>query len=521
MTPAAPTLRFGPADALVRVLIVPPLFDEANRMRRTLALTMRALAKRGMASALPDLPGQGDSLLPNEEATLERWQEALADIARAEEPTIVASWRGGALIDDAAIGARGWWRMAPVAGASLVRALVRTRIAGDREAGQAITADELRNAARDGWVELGGYRLTGVLLDGLEAATPAAVTPLREVTPAEMAGSALWLRSEPGENAAMAEAMAADIAAWADNLLTRHSIDTRREESGDHRVVATSVASRPPPQPARDGRHPLTFEVEGVRCMATLDPAPGTSGLLIVSGGNEIRCGAHRGMAELAAATAGAGWPVLRYDRRGVGDSEGVNGGFLSSAPDIAAAVSALREACPQLRRIVAFGNCDAAAALALFGRSAGIDTLLLGNPWTLDDDEGAERAEREDAAPLPSAADIRARYMAKLRQPSEWWRLMRGGVDLRKLARGLARAGRVETPPAALAGRLAEALAAARNVQVLLAGRDRVARAFERNVATRGLTVKRIDSGSHSFADERAREWLRAQISAALSGDG
>src|SRR3546814_5070051 len=65
------------------------------------------------------------------------------------------------------------------------------------------------------------------------------------------------------------------------------------------------------------------------------------TGLLIVSGGNELRSGAHRGMAKLAARLSRDGFPVFRFDRRGVGDSEGENGGFLSSGPDIAEEVAA------------------------------------------------------------------------------------------------------------------------------------------------------------------------------------
>ena len=47
-------------------------------------------------------------------------------------------------------------------------------------------------------------------------------------------------------------------------------------------------------------RRTLSFAVNGATCAATLDEAPGQHGLLIVSGGNEIRSGAHRGMARLA-----------------------------------------------------------------------------------------------------------------------------------------------------------------------------------------------------------------------------
>jgi hypothetical protein len=50
MPPAEACLRLGPEDAAARVLFIPPLFEEANRMRRTLVMAMRALAARGIAS---------------------------------------------------------------------------------------------------------------------------------------------------------------------------------------------------------------------------------------------------------------------------------------------------------------------------------------------------------------------------------------------------------------------------------------------------------------------------------------
>ena len=46
-------------------------------------------------------------------------------------------------------------------------------------------------------------------------------------------------------------------------------------------------------------RELTAFPCGGDTLIGTLDDAPGTSGLLIVSGGNEIRSGAHRGMPSL------------------------------------------------------------------------------------------------------------------------------------------------------------------------------------------------------------------------------
>lgn len=72
-------------------------------------------------------------------------------------------------------------------------------------------------------------------------------------------------------------------------------------------------------------RRHLTFDCSGNRLAATLDDAPEASALLLVSGGNEVRAGAWNGQARFAARIAAQGFPVLRFDRSGVGDSEGEN----------------------------------------------------------------------------------------------------------------------------------------------------------------------------------------------------
>jgi exosortase A-associated hydrolase 1 len=257
-------------------------------------------------------------------------------------------------------------------------------------------------------------------------------------------------------------------------------------------------------------RHQLSFACEGAALAATLDDAPGTTGLLIVSGGNEIRSGAHRGMAILARRIAEAGYPVFRFDRRGIGDSEGENGGFESSAPDIAAAIATFRTAAPQVARIVAFGNCDAASALLLH-QPLPLDALILANPWSYEDADGDEEAEPA----LPPAAAIRTRYLSRLKDPKSLLRLVKGEVDLRKLARGLSALGRrkPETAPDSLAARLDKAMAELPcPATILLATGDRTAQAFAENCKPGALAVERLDSASHSFAGADG-DWLATRI--------
>ncbi|MBB3032746.1 hydrolase 1, exosortase A system-associated [Alteriqipengyuania lutimaris] len=255
----------------------------------------------------------------------------------------------------------------------------------------------------------------------------------------------------------------------------------------------------------------LTFACEGSTLAATLDTAPLTTGLLLVSGGNELRSGAFRGQARLAQTIAKRGFPVFRYDRRGVGDSEGVNLGFSDSEADIRAALEAFQAIAPQLKRVIGLGNCDAASALMLAG-GAGCDGLVLSNPWTIEDHAGGSG----DSMPPPQA--IRARYLEKLGNPREVARLLRGGVDMRKLAGGIMRAARPAPAANDLATRMQEGLARFDGpTRILLASADRTAQAFEGAWPRDDVRLVRCEGASHAFVEPHAREWLEARILEAL----
>ena len=160
--------------------------------------------------------------------------------------------------------------------------------------------------------------------------------------------------------------------------------------------------------------------------------------------------------------------------------------------------------------RIIAFGNCDAATALMLGAPNFDLAGLVLANPWTIDGDEAPEA--------LPAAA-VRNRYLAKLTNPLEVWRLLSGGVNLRKLAGGLRSAATVATPRSPLVdAMLARCDAVAVPLQILLAGRDRTAQMFVETWPKGDNRVLTIDSGSHSFSDETAREWLFERLLVVLS---
>ena len=254
-------------------------------------------------------------------------------------------------------------------------------------------------------------------------------------------------------------------------------------------------------------RHVL-FDCAGAVLAGTLDTAAGSTGLLIVTGGNEVRAGAWSGQALLAARIAASGFPVLRFERRGIGDSDGPPGDFLTSAPDIAAALAALRRECPDLARVAAMGNCDAASALMLAG-GAGCDALILSNPWTI---------ENTDAAPPPEA--LRGHYARRLSDPAALRRLLTGGVSLGGLLRSLIGALKPAPPPTGLARDMAAGLGRfSGEVRIVIAERDRTAQTFLAAWKGDDPRVRSCPGASHSFVEAEARDWLEAQVLEVLRG--
>lgn len=253
----------------------------------------------------------------------------------------------------------------------------------------------------------------------------------------------------------------------------------------------------------------LSFTVDGSTLHATLDPptfALRDVGLLIVSGGNEIRSGAFASQSTLARYVADHGYPAFRFDRRGVGDSEGENGEFRSSAPDIAAAAKAFREACPNLRRIVAYGNCDGAASLML-AQGAGCDALVLANPWTFD--EGAE-----DAVPVEA---VRQRYREKLANPAEWKRLLSGKVSIKGALASLTGSLGKREAMSALGQELLEGLAEyAGDYCFLVAGRDHTGLAFK-GMWPQQDRITVCPTADHAFSGADETFWLEDQLLSAL----
>lgn len=129
----------------------------------------------------------------------------------------------------------------------------------------------------------------------------------------------------------------------------------------------------------------LSFRCHGATLYGILNlPEQASSrGVLIVVGGPQYRAGSHRQFVLLARHLAAAGIPVIRFDYRGMGDSEGDMRSFDDVDDDIRAAADQFMAEVPAVREIVIFGLCDAAcAALFYAGGDSRIRGLVLLNPW-------------------------------------------------------------------------------------------------------------------------------------------
>lgn len=204
------------------VLLVPPLFDEANKMRHFVVQFMDILAKDFAISALlPDLPGTMESQRPLAEIGLNEWQDALSDIISQHGAiTHIAALRaGGDIIGH--IDNIPKWCLAPMNSWRQLRILARAQLASEREAGQSARAlkDIMDDIVQKGG-HLAGYDISARLAAALQAGPkPADAHQVQLVTddkPADsrINGSPLWLRVEPGHDDDMAQAMAENIAQW-------------------------------------------------------------------------------------------------------------------------------------------------------------------------------------------------------------------------------------------------------------------------------------------------------------------
>lgn len=161
-----------------------------------------------------------------------------------------------------------------------------------------------------------------------------------------------------------------------------------------------------------------------VGILAVPQTAGSSIGVVVVVGGPQYRAGSHRQFVLLSRALAAGGYPVLRFDYRGMGDSGGAQRDFNEVSSDIGAAIDAMQQRLPSVSKVALWGLCDGASAALLYcdeTNDARVGALCLLNPWV--------RSEASLAR-----AHVKHYYTQRLRQREFWLKLLSGKVALAAL---------------------------------------------------------------------------------------
>lgn len=264
---------------------------------------------------------------------------------------------------------------------------------------------------------------------------------------------------------------------------------------------------------------PIVFSCEGDRLIgiAALPDRPSDTGVVIVVGGPQYRAGSHRQFTLLARHLAAESIASLRFDYRGMGDSEGEPRNFESIDADIRAAVDALLEQVPGLTKVILWGLCDAASAALFYGYTdSRICGMVLLNPWAHSE---------------AGAAHVRLKYYYwnRLMQPSFWKKLLTGqvaaAVSLKDILGSVAKLtarlvpdnmapldARLDSPKMDFIARMRYGLTRFEGkVLILLSGRDETAREFdlltnsdpawEKVTQSSNVSILGVPEATHTFS--------------------
>lgn len=148
--------------------------------------------------------------------------------------------------------------------------------------------------------------------------------------------------------------------------------------------------------------------------------------VVVVVGGPQYRVGSHRQFVLLARALANNGITTFRFDYRSMGDSEGDIRDFEDVAFDIKSAIDFLQSECPNIKKIVLWGLCDAASASCFYAfKDSRVIGMVLLNPWV--------RTESGEAK-----AYLKHYYLSRLVNRDMWSKVFTGRFEFRNSVKSL-----------------------------------------------------------------------------------
>jgi exosortase A-associated hydrolase 1 len=261
----------------------------------------------------------------------------------------------------------------------------------------------------------------------------------------------------------------------------------------------------------------------GVLC---IPERSGPRGVLIVVGGPQYRAGSHRQFTLLSRHLAAHGIAAMRFDYRGMGDSEGEHPTFEHAGDDIRCAIDHMLSELPALREVILWGLCDAASAVLFYAhQDARVRGLVLLNPWI--------RTEAGTARTY-----LKHYYARRLLQRDLWRKMFSGrfgwraalGSMLGTMAKAMT-AGRRRPPPsptaalpqaASLPDRMLAGLARFNGkVLLILSGNDLDAREFidvtgaspawQQRLRGAGVQQRHLVDANHTFSRSDWRNQVAA----------
>lgn len=193
-----------------RLLVIPALFDEGNKLRHFTVEVMRRLDEAEVDSFLPDLPGTSESLQPLRDQTLRGWRDDVRTAAEHFDASHVLAIRAGGLLSPDHLPKIHY---APASGATQLRAMLRAQVIASRELGRSELRDDLLARGRREGLRLGGYDLSPAMIAALDQAA-APNDGAEEIAQADLGGPALWLRAEPQHDPDQADRLADRLSRW-------------------------------------------------------------------------------------------------------------------------------------------------------------------------------------------------------------------------------------------------------------------------------------------------------------------
>lgn len=149
--------------------------------------------------------------------------------------------------------------------------------------------------------------------------------------------------------------------------------------------------------------------------IVTVPEKPRKVGIVtIVAGGPQYRVGLGRQLVLLSRFAAERGYPTLRFDYQGMGDSEGETKQFTDIEDEIAAAVAQLKRSVPEVTDVVLWGGCNAASAIMMFASEIPeVTAYAVNNPY-IESDMAENKA-------------VKAHYQNRLKDVNFWKKFFGG----------------------------------------------------------------------------------------------